>query len=459
MHCGGQLPATFTAPPQCTHSHARTHARTARFSTLLRGVSWKYAHVTNYVYPLQGVDDIWDLDICTVRTDSEDLRKSTEELRKSTEELRSATAMRSYPKADEEEGKRLFEGQEISLKPPKLWPRYTLLEMLSREPVKDIKGVCTEEFVITLLEKKWLMYAGVQLMAQLTLHLAFLALLCAVVVLRAVPMPPPPEGGEGGQGGGAFLTLSPAPLAHLQRLGFGATGHCSAAAGSQQWCLALVVAEALLVACNWVSTLQLVYAVIMQAVVSQGENSEGSDGELHTHLLSYFSDSHGSTSFGRHMSLLVGLLVHFCCWLVHSGKGESPLFFLALSFTCVMGWLSLLRYAMGWEMLAHFVVMIKEMVMNDLMRFLGVAGVLLLAFAHAFFILGHFSPGAFGTVLFRSLMALVGEGEVEVDREEGPRLGYTAFQVAYLISGSLMLLNVLIAMSACASPCSSAGLL
>jgi hypothetical protein len=114
--------------------------------------------------------------------------------------------MRSYPKADEEEGKRLFDGQEISLKPPKLWPRHTLLEMLSREPVKDIKGVCTEEFVITLLEKKWLMYAGVQLMAQLTLHLAFLALLCAVVVLRAVP-----EGGEGGQWG-APSSPSPPPL-------------------------------------------------------------------------------------------------------------------------------------------------------------------------------------------------------------------------------------------------------
>ena len=435
----GQLPATFSAPPpthSLTHTHTRSHRALFRASS--RGQSWKYAHVTNFVYPLQGVDDIWDLEIGT-------------EL---TAELRRSTAMRSYPKADEEEGKRLFDGQEISLKPPKLWPRHTLLEMLSREPVKDIKGVCTEEFVITLLEKKWLMYAGVQLMAQLTLHLAFLALLCAVVVLRAVP-----EGGEGGQGGGAFLTLSPAPLAHLQRLGFGATGHCTAAAGSQQWCLALVVAEALLVACNWVSTLQLVYAVIMQALVSQGENSKGGDGEMYSHLLSYFTDSHGSTSFGRYMSLLVGLLVHICCWLVHSGMGESPLYFLSLSFTCVMGWLSLLRYAMGWEMLAHFVVMIREMVVNDLVRFLGVAGVLLIAFAHAFFILGHFSPGAFGTVLFRSLMALVGEGEVEVDREEGPRLGYTAFQVAYLISGSLMLLNVLIAMSACAFPCSSAGLL
>ena len=74
------------------------------------------------------------------------------------------------------------------------------------------------------------------------------------------------------------------------------------------------------------------------------------------------------------------------------------------------------------------------------------AGILLAAFAHAFFILGRFENRAFGTVLFRSLLALVGEGEVQVDSAEGPRAGNTAFQVAYLVGGSLVLLNVLIAM-------------
>jgi hypothetical protein len=90
--------------------------------------------------------------------------------------------------------------------------------------------------------------------------------------------------------------------------------------------------------------------------------------------------------------------------------------------------------------------MIQKMVVEDVSRFLGVAGILLAAFAHAFFILGRFTSDEFGTVLFRSLLALVGEGEVQVDSAEGPRTGNTAFQVAYLVGGSLVLLNVLIAM-------------
>jgi hypothetical protein len=90
--------------------------------------------------------------------------------------------------------------------------------------------------------------------------------------------------------------------------------------------------------------------------------------------------------------------------------------------------------------------MIQKMVVEDVSRFLGVAGILLAAFAHAFFILGRFENSDFGRVLFRSLLALVGEGEVQVDSAEGPRPGNTAFQVAYLVGGSLVLLNVLIAM-------------
>ena len=52
----------------------------------------------------------------------------------------------------------------------------------------------------------------------------------------------------------------------------------------------------------------------------------------------------------------------------------------------------------------------------------------------------------FFSVWFRSLRALVGEGAVETPDDTATRSGITAFQVVYLIAGSLMLLNVLIAM-------------
>jgi hypothetical protein len=51
----------------------------------------------------------------------------------------------------------------------------------------------------------------------------------------------------------------------------------------------------------------------------------------------------------------VCLLVFFLCALVLGGGDGHPVFFITLSVTCCLGWLSLLRFAMGWESLAHFV--------------------------------------------------------------------------------------------------------
>ena len=129
-----------------------TETTTAIFSGMVnhlkfgRGISWNYAHVTCFAFSLEAIDDVWDCDIT---------KGSLEQ-----HPFRAYTSPRVYP-GPLDEGEEEFQTQgkvlHFPLPPPKLWPRRTLLEVISQNPVKDMHGVCTEEFVKTLLEKKWLM--------------------------------------------------------------------------------------------------------------------------------------------------------------------------------------------------------------------------------------------------------------------------------------------------------------
>lgn len=133
-----------------------TETTTAIFSGMInhlkfgRGISWNYAHVTCFAFSLEAIDDVWDCDV--VRTSAGAPLEHP---------FRAYTSPRVYPgPLDEGEGEFQTQGKVVPfpLSPPKLWPRRTLLEVISQNPVKDMHGVCTEEFVKTMLEKKWLMY-------------------------------------------------------------------------------------------------------------------------------------------------------------------------------------------------------------------------------------------------------------------------------------------------------------
>jgi hypothetical protein len=286
-------------------------------------------------------------------------------------------------------------------------------------------GVCGLELIKLVLEKKWVLYAGSAVIAQFFATLAFLACLSGAVVLRSMD-------GEGGGGGGGPPPALPPVFSLLRAQGFGAAGVCQAG-GSAAQCQLLVALELAVLLRSFVLLLSVGRAWRAEARRS-GEP------------LSFLSVAHGSTFFSRFFSLSRSLLVVLLAAMARGGAQEHPLFHFFLALTCVLSYMSLVRFAMGPADLAHFVIMIKEMVVTDMLRFMGVAAILLVAFAHAFFILGRFPAADYFVVWFRALLALVGEGEVELPENVEARSGITAFQVVYLIAGSLMLLNVLIAM-------------
>ena len=310
-----------------------------------RGVSWAYAHVSCYAFPLEGLDDI------------SDHAAAAEAARAGLPHpLEAFTRPRLYPAPTDASEARYQGGEDVppfepAAHPPRLWPRRTLLEVIAQNPVQDMHGVCGEEFVKVLLEKKWLMYAGSSTLTSVCLTLGFLLALSVVVVQRAGG-----AGGGGGGGGGQQLLRVPA-LAWLQAAHLGRGSACAAASGSAPGCSALILGELAVVASCVASLARIACAWARAARRAWAESAAlGVPPPPPAALLAaYLTQCHGSTSLGRLVSLSVCLLVFFLCALVLGGGEEHPAFFVALSLTCCISWLSLLRFAMGWESLAHFV--------------------------------------------------------------------------------------------------------
>jgi hypothetical protein len=404
----------------------------------VRGLSWNYAHVNSWAHPLRGIDDIWDIIVrkgtlpsfkaAQSSSKTADVKNQEEIIRYQKErhaEITRSTKLRQYPypllTGKDSTTKREAVFSKADLAPtPKLWPRRTLLDVLADEPVSDKEGVCKLEFVKTILEKKWIMFAGGSVRISFVCTLAFLICLTGVVVLRAFDGP-----------SSGTTQLRTTRLSDLQVIGFGRDGVCLAGSDdSAFYCELLIALECIIFLSCCESALRIARSWRRAAVEKNN-------------VFSWLTDCHGSTFFGRFFSFTITVLVGFLTVLISINAQEHAAFHFVLSTTLVLSYLSLVRFAMGLPRLAHFVIMIKQMFTEDIMRFLGIAVIILAAFTHAFFILGRFQPSEFGLVLFRSFLALVGEGEVET---ENPIYGITVFQVSFLIVGSLMLLNVLIAM-------------
>lgn len=393
-----------------------------------RGLAWSYAHVSSFTYPLEGYDDIWDI---YMASDGED------------HPLTPHTTLRQYPIfSDAGEGE-YREGDPTLAKPhplslPKLWPRHTLLELLAQEDVNGESGVCSLEQVKRMLEMKWLLYAEVVVTRGFLFTLAFLACLTGAIVLRSHPLLPTHD---------STLAL-PFPFSVLQAMGFGRAGVCSAQAsallhtaardggsdgssggGGASQCYTLCVLEALILgAC-----------VVEGGYTARGWWAEG---------LSYLTGAHGSTILARFFSTSTTLLFMAMAYMVQVGQEGGETFHFLLALCGVLCYLKLVRFTMALATVGQFIIMLKVMFFNDVLRFMGIATILIAAFANAFFVLGRYEGwGDAGVVLFRSMIAFVGEGEgMESRGEEGPREGMWIFSVVFLIVGSVMLLNVLIAM-------------
>ena len=169
-----------------------------------RGAVSEYGHVQTFFYPLEGLDDVFDIANAAAVKKGE----GSERGKWLANDLPKHTALR------------------LGASLPKLWPRHTLLELVARLDLKESRGVFALEFVERLLESKWLMYGCAVVLYDLFTSLALLSLLTWVVILRSLV--------AGGQEAEAWpplaaSALSP-PFSFLLGLGFGRSALCLPAA-------------------------------------------------------------------------------------------------------------------------------------------------------------------------------------------------------------------------------------
>eukprot|EP00667_Euglena_gracilis_P001966 EG_transcript_1968 len=122
---------------------------------------------------------------------------------------------------------------------------------------------------------------------------------------------------------------------------------------------------------------------------------------------------------------------------------------LALAVAGIASWMYVLCYLMAVRLTGPVIVMIFEMLVQDLLRFLSIYGVFSLAFSTAFHVLcGPHGPTGFFKWMEGSIMMLSGEyDESEEGCLEGPRAhlaGLLMVLIALLVS--VLLVNLLVAM-------------
>jgi hypothetical protein len=123
------------------------------------------------------------------------------------------------------------------------------------------------------------------------------------------------------------------------------------------------------------------------------------------------------------------------------------MFLFTLSGFSVCSYLKLVRFTMGVSTVGQFVIMLKVMFFNDVLRFMGISGILIAAFSNAFYVLGGYQGwSGVGQVLYRAFQSFLGEGEVSASDGKEAHGGMWVYSLVFLIVGSLILVNVLIAM-------------
>jgi len=158
---------------------------------------------------------------------------------------------------------------------------------------------------------------------------------------------------------------------------------------------------------------------------------------------SYFG-ARGSSFLENTLSLSFCILVAIVLILSLLGSGSVRV---AISLCSMIGWCYMFFFLLAFRMTGPMVVMIFKMVTGDVMRFLAVFSVFLLAFAQAFFVL--FERDGFEGMadsVKTCFLAMLGDFEFDDYIQSPFMLMSVVLLVLYVVVITILLLNLLVAM-------------
>ena len=136
--------------------------------------------------------------------------------------------------------------------------------------------------------------------------------------------------------------------------------------------------------------------------------------------------------------------LHFCSQCIWCEQ-------LVLGLTCPIAWSSIFFYLLAWKSTGTLVIMIGEMLVKDVLRFLSVYVVFLVGFSQAFFVLDNNQKGLLGLRfgLLTLFEATLGDFELgEAKKEGGTSSTFLslALIVMFVVIVAVLMINLLIAM-------------
>jgi transient receptor potential cation channel subfamily V protein 5 len=340
-----------------------------------RTTAWSYAHVVSYMYPLENVDDIWDL--------IEVERKKKEGAATSSSADSAAVGVRAR----------------------------TALQLLTDEDFGDDVLASSEITVLTeLLDHKWAKYAGRIFLRRFMVVVVYLAIFAATVVMR----------GRWGSVKGPFDRTP----GFLSALGAGHFAACSSRErppspepwGGGGWeasgLAALTgVRDAVDASCSAGIAGEII--VVLGALLKLALSAQ----EFTRVGARYFFSQQGAARLERSITVVFCLCIFGTVAAEALGDEQAVRNLLALA--SIVGHSSILWFLLGWRLTGPFVVMLGRMLSADLARFLSIAIVMLVGFSQAFFVqLGLQGPHEFLRALRQGFSSMVG-GEAPHDMEGG----------------------------------------
>ena len=363
-----------------------------------RDKAWNYWHVTAYKYPLEHIDDIWDLlklklhkennnlllqqqpnnnhntSVSTITnpngiedSESEDDDKQKPRIREPPPKIPEINhtllnkKRKSIVTIEEKTGKRKTDFGYLSAR--------TALQLLTDE---DFDFESDEIPVLReLLDHKWIRYARWKFLLRFLIIIAYLIIFIITVSIR----------GHRSHVASELFDRTPTLL---NNLGFGHFAMCCTLAFPTvtpwKWWSNTVsnTTDVSNLLCN-VGTIGEVI-IVSGAIIKLCETLI----ELYRVGVYYFFHSRGATKFERYMSILFsGSVLSTVIFEFFQIDYWSKLF---LSFASVLGPFYLLWFLLGFRLTGPFVVMMYLMFTKDLAQFLSIAIILLIGFTQAFFI-------------------------------------------------------------------------